>query len=70
MLRMSLFVQLLPLKGGDTACVNPFRSYFATAGFFIPLKSGARFSTNAVNASLASAERTREANSSFSTLIA
>src|SRR5205085_10368181 len=46
------------------------KAYFAVAGSFVLVKSGGRFSRNAVNASSASADRTRAENSSFSRLTA
>src|SRR5439155_25061168 len=46
------------------------KAYFAVAGSFVLVNSGGRFSRNAVNASSASADRTRAENSSFSRLTA
>jgi len=48
---------------------NP-QVYFAVAASFAFAKSGLRFSINAVNTSLTSAERTREENCSSSASIA
>src|ERR1700692_3463279 len=50
--------------------VHRQRLYVAATGFLVLAKSGGRFFRKAVSASLASSERTRTLNASFSAFIA
>src|SRR5260370_33772468 len=70
--RFPLFLLSFQASCGDAEVFPLFfvPAYAAVADFMVLVKSGGRFSRNAVSATFASSERTRALNSSFSAFIA